>query len=199
MHDLSLQTTQLHRCVDQFRAGDVAAINELLSVTAARLEKLARRMLRGFPAVRSEVETGDVLQAALLRLLRSLKEIRPDSTRSFFNLAAVQMRRELLDLARRPRVRRRGIESAPEEGGGDVAVDAAEPADPELDRWVQLHEAVDGLPVEFREVFGLTLYHGWTQAQIAELLQISDRQVRRLWTEACHRLHATLGGELPDL
>ena len=35
---------------------------------------------------------------ALLRLLRSLQAIRPGSTRDFFNLAAVHIRRELLDL-----------------------------------------------------------------------------------------------------
>jgi RNA polymerase sigma factor (sigma-70 family) len=62
-----------------------------------------------------------------------------------------------------------------------------------------LHEAVEKLPVELREVFGLTLYHGWTQSQIAELLQISDRQVRRLWTESCRRLHTALRGELPNI
>ena len=101
MPDNSLHTTQLHRCVDQFRAGDQKALNELLVAASARLEKLARRMLGGFPAVRAEVETGDVLQAALMRLIRSLTDVRPDSTRSFFNLAAVQMHRELLDLRTR--------------------------------------------------------------------------------------------------
>src|SRR5262245_52677111 len=107
MPDSSLDTIHLQYCVDQFRAGDQHALNEVLVAVSARLEKLARRMLGGFPAVRAEVQTEDVLQAALIRLVRSLKDIRPDSTRSFYNLAAVQMRRELLDLARSPAVRRR--------------------------------------------------------------------------------------------
>lgn len=33
------------------------------------------------------------------------------------------------------------------------------------------------------EVFGLTFYYHWTQPQIAELLQLSDRQVRRVFVE----------------
>jgi RNA polymerase sigma-70 factor (ECF subfamily) len=71
----------------------------------------------------------------------------------------------------------------------------ADPAD--LDRWHALHEAVEKLPAELREVFGLTFYHGWTQAEIAELLGVSDWQVRRLWRRACLRLHEMLGGDLP--
>jgi RNA polymerase sigma factor (sigma-70 family) len=63
----------------------------------------------------------------------------------------------------------------------------------ELDRWTALHEAVEQLPAELRQVFSCTFYHGWTQGQIAELLGISDRQVRRLWVEACLRLKEAVG------
>lgn len=199
MSDFSLQTTQLHRCVDQFRAGDQNAMNELLQAAASRLEKLARRMLGGFPAMRGEIDSSDLVQAALVRLIRSLKEIRPDSTRSFYNLAAVQMRRELLDLARTPEVRRRTVLSKNEESSDDLENIIVAANDPEFDRWAHLHEAVEKLPTDLREVFGLTLYHGWTQAQIAELLQISDRQVRRIWADACQQLHRSLNGELPEL
>jgi RNA polymerase sigma-70 factor (ECF subfamily) len=185
--------------VDRYRAGDRNAADELLISASTRLENLARRMLGTLPALRGEVETGDVLQAALLQLLRSLKEIRPDSTRSFFSLAAVHIRRELLDLARSLPVRRRAMRSDPDNLEGSLSDEIEEPADPELDRWVQLHEAVERLPAELREVFGLTLYHGWTQAQIAELLQVSDRQVRRLWADACKRLNELVGGNLPGM
>ena len=65
-----------------------------------------------------------------------------------------------------------------------------------MDRWTALHEAVDRLPADRREVFDLTFYHGWTQSQIAELLGVSDRQVRRLWIDACLRLKEAVG-ELP--
>ena len=53
------------------------------------------------------------------------------------------------------------------------------------------------LPAPLRQVFSYTFYHGWTQAEIAELLGISDRQVRRLWVEACLRLKAAVG-DLPE-
>src|SRR5437660_9266565 len=62
-------------------------------------------MCRSFPNVRGWTETGDVLQNSLIRLLRTLQNMRPKTTRDFFNLAAVHIRRELLDLARHFRVR----------------------------------------------------------------------------------------------
>ena len=93
-------TLHLHRWVDRLHAGDSTAGDELLRAVAFRLEGLARRMLRGHPAVRRWADTDDVLQNALLRLLRALRTVRPDSMRSFYGLAAEQIRRELLDLAR---------------------------------------------------------------------------------------------------
>ncbi len=57
-------------------------------------------MLRGYPGVRRWEQTDDILQNAALRLCRALEEVQPASVRSFINLAAVAIRRELIDLAR---------------------------------------------------------------------------------------------------
>jgi RNA polymerase sigma-70 factor (ECF subfamily) len=198
-------TEQLHGWIDRLRAGDRAAADELLRSVGGRLERLARRMLKGFPNVKRWADTGDVLQSASLRLLRTLERIRPDSTRDFFNLAAVHVRRELLDLARHfggPHgVGANHASVAPGADAGPPAYEAAAPAadTADLDRWVRFHEAVEALPVEEREVVGLKFYHGWGDAQIAELLQVTDRTVRRYWKSACLRLNAELGGRLPDL
>ena len=88
MADETLHTTKMARLVDRLRAGDAAASDELLRGAAARLDRLARKMLRGFPNVGRWAEAEDVLQNASLRLLKSLREVRPASTRQFFQLAA---------------------------------------------------------------------------------------------------------------
>ena len=67
----------------------------------------------------------------------------------------------------------------------------------ELEMWRRFHEAVERLPAEEREVVGLAFYHGWTHARIAELLQTSERTVRRHWQSAGLRLNEALGGRLP--
>src|SRR5215471_11990239 len=100
MSQPSVNTKHLHHLLDRMRAGDGAAREELLRQTCARLEVLARKMLRRFPTVKAWAQTDDVLQGALLRLLRSLEKVQPAGMRDFYNLATVQMRRELLDLAR---------------------------------------------------------------------------------------------------
>lgn len=203
MTNLSLHTTEMHAWVDRMRMGDRAAADELMRAVKARLERLARRMLRGYPTARRLADTQDVLQVALFRLVRSLKDVRPESTRSFFNLAAVHMRRQLLDLVRAVQIRPDLVNHPPAANGDSSGVgwEAAvpTPADADLDRWAALHEAVDALPADLRETFSLTFYHGWTQAQVAETLDVTDRQVRRRYKDACRRLHAALSENLPGL
>jgi RNA polymerase sigma-70 factor (ECF subfamily) len=173
------------------QAGDQSAREELLRCVGDRLERLTRKMLRDFPRVRSFSETGDVLQNAVLRLLRSLGEVKPASTRAFFALAAEQIRRELLDLARY-------FKGAPDKpvGESDDSQSAFEPSDHgdagDLDRWCAFHEQVEQLPAEEREVVGLMFYHDWTQGQVAELFGVSERTVRRWWVSAQMKLHHNL-------
>jgi RNA polymerase sigma-70 factor (ECF subfamily) len=198
MPDSSLHTTQLRRWVARIRDGDLAAREEMLGAVHARLERLARKMLRRFPTVGRWEGTGDLLQNAVLRLLRALQDVQPTSVRDFFGLAAEQMRRELLDLARRYRTRRLDGPShaaSPEGNSSEVSVfdppAAAEDSD-ELEKWSAFHEAVERLPVAEREVVSLIYYHAWTQAEVAEHLGISKRTVQRHWAAAMLTLHELL-------
>ena len=100
MSILPAHTTQLHAWIDRLRTGDRGARDDLLRGITGRLYPLAQKMLGRFPNVRRWADTDDVLQNAQLRLLLRLETVRPDSTRSFFGLAAEQIRRELIDLAR---------------------------------------------------------------------------------------------------
>ena len=96
-------------------------------------------------------------------------------------------------------------------GGGKVVTQSAEsPAnglvehaalqvdEEELELWTRFHENVAALPDEEREVVGLKFYHGWTEKEIAELFQVSDRTIRRWWVSACVRLEKSMGGQMPQ-
>jgi RNA polymerase sigma-70 factor (ECF subfamily) len=193
-----MQTAQMNDWLLRWRAGDEQAREELLRAAYPRLEALAHTMLRGFPAVRRLNDTGDVVQNAVLRLMRTLRQIEPPpaSTRDFFGLAAAEIRRELLDLARALSTARRRGELAPT-GAGGPAHDAIDARDGDLEWWTAFHEAVERLPAEEREVVGLVFYHGWTQGQVAELFGVSGRTVARRWFGACARLEKALGGRVP--
>jgi len=199
MTDPTLHTTQLQGWLGRIQAGDQTARNELVQAIQGRLEQLARRMLRRYPTVARWAETGDVFQGAVMRLLRALETVSPASTRDFLNLAAALVRRELIDLARHFQGRAGSVSdrsraSGPPETQADPDTN---PAD--LESWTALHEAVEHLPVELREAFSLTFYHGWTQQQIAELFDVTVGTVRRRWLVACQTLVAALDNHLPEL
>ena len=48
------------------------------------------------------------------------------------------------------------------------------------------------MPRREREVVGLVFYHGWTQAQVAELFRVDVRTIRRWWESALVKLHRIL-------
>jgi RNA polymerase sigma-70 factor (ECF subfamily) len=190
---LSFRTSQLLGLVDRMRAGDQAAADELFRHLSDRLERLARKMLRGFPAVRRWEQTPDVLQKASLRLLRALQKVRPDSTRKFFALAGKQIRRELLDLKRHYRA----VNAVHHTDGvaASAGTPAHEPADPapgwdELEEWCGIHRQIEELPEAEREVVDLHFYQGLTKAEAAELLGVDVRTIQRRWNAALSRLHS---------
>jgi RNA polymerase sigma factor (sigma-70 family) len=182
-------------------AGDKAASDELLRLAGDRLERMARRMLRNFPNVRRCADSSDVFQEAVLRLLHSLRQLdrAPASVHEFLGLAATHIRRELLDLARRCSAAKRRGDVPLDAGGSEAGFEPAAAVDDpdELERWRRFHEEVEKLPVEEREVISLRFYHGWAEAEIAELFGVSERTVRRRWAAGCARLSDALGDELP--
>jgi RNA polymerase sigma-70 factor (ECF subfamily) len=144
-------------------------------------------MVKKFPRVGRFVDADDVTQSSLIRLLAAFRQIRPASRRHFYALANELIRRELLDLAKHyygPH----GAGTRLADAAADESAPADEPDAADLDRMTAFHEAVARLPPEEREAIGLSYYHGWGQAEIAELYQVSVRTVRRWQASAVERL-----------
>ncbi len=93
-------STLIQGCIDRLRTGDESARAELLSCASDRLARMARKMLKGYPGVARWEEADDIAQNALIRLDRALRAVAPPTARDFFRLAAAEVRRELIDLAR---------------------------------------------------------------------------------------------------
>jgi RNA polymerase sigma factor (sigma-70 family) len=199
-------TVQIQTWLDRMQAGDSAARDELLGYACDRLRLLTRKMLKGFDRVKRWEQTDDVFQNALLRLWTALEQVQPRSVQAFFGLAALQIRRELIDLARQY--------YGPEGAGAHHASQGAEdsssctpPAGCEqqdttyepsrLAIWSEFHRQVDALPAEERQVFDLVWYQGLPQPRAAALLGVSEATLKRRWWSARQRLHGALKGQLP--
>lgn len=200
-------STRIQRCIELVGAGDAAARDELLSVCRDRLTRLARKMLRDFPGVKRWEETDDVFQNAALRLCRALEEVRPPTAAAFFRLAAVQIRRELLDLARRYSGMPGPSTACTGDPGARDPTDAAPRLDPadtthdpdRLSAWTDFHHAVESLPADELDVFDLLFYQGLPQAEAALVLDVSERTLKRRWQAARLRIAQALGGKMPGL
>ncbi|MFN9367834.1 MAG: RNA polymerase sigma factor [Planctomycetia bacterium] len=185
-------------------AGDPAARDRIVEVSQARLRVLAHRLLRRFPRVRRWEETDDVLQNVSLRLHRALATIHPASPRDLLGLAARQIHRELIDLARRhggPRAYggNHGTNVAPATGTSDPRhiVELAAAPDEGLDRWEAFHAAVSALPAPDRDVFDCVWYMGCDQRTAARLLDCSERTVKARWQTARAAVRAAVDGPPP--
>lgn len=197
-------SSRLRSCLERLAEGDLSARDTIIELCAARLRVLASRMLSRFPNVRRWDDTDDVFQNAAMRLHRALGQLPIDSPRAIMALAATQIHRELIDLARR----HAGPQSfaanhatnlgTPASGDTpQVIAGAAAPADP-LERWTQFHEAIAALPGELREVFHLVWYLDADQKTIAGLLGCSERTVKSRWREARETVRAALDGQSPE-
>jgi RNA polymerase sigma factor (sigma-70 family) len=202
-------TLVLQRCLDRLNAGDGEARKDLLNAACERLNRLARKMFHAESRLQQLHDTDDVFQGAMVRLCRALGDVTPTTLREFFRLAALQIRRELIDLARHyygpagAAVRQRSLTPP---GKGDRAPSCMVPEPPDsslnpsnLAMWSEFHEQISCLPEEEREIFDLLWYQGLTHAQAAKLLQLSTKTIQRRWQAACLRLHEALHGNLPGL
>jgi RNA polymerase sigma-70 factor (ECF subfamily) len=198
-------TARVQSALDRFRAGDGQALDDIFARSAQRLEQMARRMLRGsFARVATLEQTADVVQEAVIRLLRALPETPLSSPLEFYRLSARTMRRTLIDFARhhygpegsaanRAHVPFAGTSTAP---GLDPRADNTH--NPEsLAAWAEFHERVATLPDVQREVFDLLWYSELSQEDAAQLLAVSVPTVKRRWRDAKLAIIEMLGDNLP--
>lgn len=197
----------LQSCLDRLAAGDASTMNELLNdlflVVQARLRKRARQVIRGFRLVRVTHDTNDLMQETSIKLMTSIKALKPESTRQFLGLVGKNMRWVLIDLhrqcsgpqsyeANRATNVFRGSDGELQHHVDQVA-DAGD--DPDLTRFERLHEAAERLDEADQELFHMRWFVGMTHAQIAAQLGCCDKTAKREWSRVKRQLAASPRGE----
>jgi RNA polymerase sigma-70 factor (ECF subfamily) len=123
----------------------------------------------------------------------------PGTPLEFFRLAATQIRRELIDLARRHYGPHGDAAHHASVDGGVTLLGGSPPAadddthDPRrLAEWTDFHRKVEALPDPERAVADLLYYQGLSQDEAAGLLGVDVRTVQRRWQKARLALHEAL-------
>jgi len=188
--------SEFQSLLDRLSAGDAGARERLIELACERLKRLTRKMFADAPGLRRWEDSADVFQNAVLRFWNSLQATMPATPTEFFRLAALNIRRELIDLCRHHFGPEGSAAHRISTGGSGIAVDSPQSTfDPSrLTMWTEFHERVALLPDDERELFDLMWYQGLTHPEAAGLLAVPERTLRRRWRAARARLYATLRG-----
>lgn len=172
-------------------------VRDLLGGAARRLHQLCAAMLyHSYPRLTRpplNLQPEEMLSSVIERMLKAMREVRPQGVRQFFALANQHMRWELNDLARR---------LDKEAAAVDVRVSqVAAPAESSASRispnTSRILMAIEGLPEDEREVFGLVRIQGMTQPEAAEVLGVSAKTVQRRLNRGLLLLAEQLGDLQP--
>lgn len=171
-------TTQIASILDRLRAGDEKARDELLVRTQERMRFLAERVCKDFPSCNVD----EAISGANFRLLNALGKVHPASVADFMRWAAAQMRRELIDLLRR----NSRLKPLPD----DPSRSTAGPLGHVL--CAEFHELIQEMEPEEQDLFNLLYYIELKAREAAELLGVSETEIRRRWNKAAWKLHRRL-------
>ena len=172
-------------------------IRDLLAGAVRRLHVLCSSLLfRSYPRLARpplNLQTDELLSAVVERLLKAMRQVRPQTVRQFFALANQHMRWELNDLARRLDEQAAAVElrdslvpAAAESTASQVTPGAR-----------RILEVIGALPEEEREVFNLVRIQGMTQPEAAAVLGVSPKTVQRRLNRGLLLLTEQLGDMVP--
>jgi RNA polymerase sigma factor (TIGR02999 family) len=172
------------RILERVQQGEAKAAEELLPLVYDELRKLATsRMAHEAPG--QTLQPTALVHEAWLRLVGS-PEQQWEGRAHFFAAAAEAMRRVLVDNARRKQRLKRGA------GEERVELDESRLQAPaEDEKTLMVHEALEALAAEDpvkAEIVKLRFFVGLNEREIASLLRVNERTVRRHWELAKIRL-----------
>src|SRR5512140_3409747 len=173
-------TSEITRLLEEVRTGNQKALQELIPIVYDELRRIASACLRGGYQNRTLLTT-DLVHEAFLKL-NGGQNLTWENRLHFFNLAATAMRQILVDNARARKSEKRGgsLTRVTFEESLPVEVQALDEI-AALDEALHRFEAVDARACRIVE---LRFFTGLTLEEIAELLHLSSRTVRRDWEYA---------------
>jgi RNA polymerase sigma-70 factor, ECF subfamily len=181
----SIHPGEVTRLLEAAVAGDQEALDRLVPLVYEDLRRVAHRQLDREGGGHT-LQTTALIHEAYLKLA-SGGSLSATSRTHFLALAARAMRQVLVDYARRRKAAKRG--------GGVISVtlgDEPQRADTSADDLLALNEALEQLEPRQRQVIECRFFGGMEEKDIAAVLGISERTVRRDWVKARAWLYQAL-------
>ena len=174
-------TSDITIWLDSARNGDRAALDRVLATLYQELHTMARRQLSGQHGY--TLDATALVHESYLKLIGSTGTAKFEDRAHFFAYAASSMRSVVVDYARSRLARKRGgdlkrVADIPEEVEGNLKLD---------EDLLALNAALDQLSdadERLAKVVELRYFAGLSELEIAELLQRSERSIRRDWQKA---------------
>jgi RNA polymerase sigma factor (TIGR02999 family) len=183
--------SELTEAFRAFQAGDRMAFDRIFSVMYPDLMRLARSRLRAGQRM-TLVDTTMLVHECFLRFLNS-GQVLIENRAHFFAYAARVMRSIIVDYARRRQAEQRGGDM--DKVAFDTAMAESLAIAPE-DKVIEIADAIDELAKlddRLASVVEMRFFAGFTEAEIAAALGVTERTVRRDFEKAKLLLAAALG------
>jgi RNA polymerase sigma factor (TIGR02999 family) len=180
---------QLTELLGRMQSGDADARNALYAAAYPELHRLARARLRdgGRSAV---LDTTCLVHESYLRFVKA-GELRAEDRRAFFAYASQVMRSVIVNSVRERVAEKRGGDWRPLTLSTKLAANVANDEETVL----RVHEALDDLEKaepRLAQVAQMRYFGGYSEQEIAETLDVTERTVQRDWEKARMILAAAL-------
>ena len=180
---------EVTRLLGEIGKGQKDAINDLLPLVYDELHRLARSYFRRERGEHTLQPTA-LVHEAYIRLVDQRAPL--ESRGHFMAVAATQMRRILLDYARKHRAARRGGDGQRVMLEDTMAISEQQPVDMILlDAALHKLETLDGSQAQLIE---LRFFGGLSIEETADIMGVSPATVKRSWSSARAFLHREISG-----
>ena len=180
---------QLTVLLGRIQAGDPAARDALFAAAYAELHRLARARLRD-GGRDSVLDTTCLVHESYLRFVSS-GELRAEDRRAFFAYASQVMRSVIVNGVRERVAEKRGGDQRPLTLSTKLGASIADGEETVL----RVHEALEDLEKaepRLAQVAQMRYFGGYSEQEIAETLDVTERTVQRDWEKARLILAAAL-------
>jgi RNA polymerase sigma factor (TIGR02999 family) len=173
--------SQLTELLGRVQAGDAGARDALFAAAYSELHRLARARLRD-GGRNTVLDTTCLVHESYLRFVRA-GELRAEDRRAFFAYASQVMRSVIVNSVRERLAQKRGADQAPltlSHGIGAQSPDAEQTV-------LAVHEALEALEQadpRLAQVAQMRYFGGYSEREIAETLDVTERTVQRDWEKA---------------